>query len=97
MSTTVPMFTIDTLLFSKKLEKSGMKKETAEVLAEEIKEIQMQSQGALATKSDILILKSEISELKNEFKLIRHEIKIAMLTAMMGTGAIVALIEKFIN
>jgi hypothetical protein len=87
MITTDSMFTIDTLLFSKKLEKAGMKKETAEVLAEEIKEIQSRSSGAMATKGDLAHLESSM----------RHEIKIAMLTTIISLGAIMALIEKFIN
>lgn len=90
MSTAIHMFSIDTLAFSRRLEKAGMKKETAEALAEEIKEIQIQSSEALATKVDI-------SRLENEIKLIKKEIQNAMLTTIISLGAIMAFIEKFIN
>lgn len=83
MSTTVPMFTIDTLLFSRKLEKAGLKKEVAETLVEELKEIQSRSSESTATKGDIAMLRSEI--------------KIAMLTTIISLGSIMALITKFIH
>ncbi len=85
--TAITMFTIDTLTFVKKLEKSGMKKEIAETLAEEFKDAQIKSSEILATKTDI-------SSLRNELK---SEIKIAMLTTIISLGAIMAFIEKFIN
>ena len=84
---TTTLFTIDTLDFSKKLEKAGMQKKIADVLAEEIKEAQIKSSNDLATKSD----------LKHEIALLRQEIKISMLTTIISLGAIMALIEKFIN
>ncbi len=71
-----------------------MKQEVAEVLAEEIKEIQIQSSEALATKVDISRLESEIQLLRNEVK---NEIKIAMLTTIISLGAIMTLVEKFVN
>jgi len=85
-----PMFTIDTLAFSKKLEKAGVKKETAEALAEQLKEIQMQASDALATKADI-------SKLDNSISTLKQEIKIAMLTTIISLGAIMTLVEKFVN
>ncbi len=81
--TTTTMFTIDTLRFAKKLEKSGMNKETAETLASEIKDAQVQSYDILATKRDIADL--------------RNEIKIAMLTTIISLGGIVTLAAKFIH
>lgn len=88
------MFIIDTLEFSKKLEKSGMIKEVAETLAEEIKSSQLKSDEVLATKRDIQSFRSEI---KSEIVLVRQEIKNAMLTTIVSLGAIIALLEKFIN
>lgn len=55
MITTFPMFTIDTLAFSRKLEKAGIKKETAEALAEAIQVAQAKSYEILTTKQDIKI------------------------------------------
>lgn len=75
------MFIIDTLEFSRDLEKVGMQRKVAETLAEKIKEAQIKSSVELATKSDI--------------EMLRQEIKISMLTTIISLGTIVALIEKF--
>jgi hypothetical protein len=77
------MFIVDTLEFSRKLERAGMQRKVADTLAEEIKEAQIKSSVELATKSDIALL--------------RHEIKIAMLTTIISLSAILAFIEKFIK
>ena len=77
------MFIIDTLEFSKDLEKAGMQRKIAETLAEKIKEAQIKSSVELSTKADIVML--------------RQEIKIAMLTTIISLGTIMALIEKFIK
>jgi hypothetical protein len=81
------MFMIDTLNFSRNLERAGMQKRIADVLAEGIKEAQIQSSKHLATKGDLTALGKEL----------RQEIKIAMLTTIISLGAIMALIEKFIG
>ena len=87
MTTTAPMFTIDTLLFSKKLEKAGMKKEAAETLAEELREMQLKSSESAATKGDLVNLAKDL----------RNEIRIAMLTTIISLGAMMTLVAKFIN
>ena len=81
------MFVIDTLEFSRDLEKAGMQKKVAETLAEKIKDAQFNSSQKLATKSD----------LKSEIALLRQEIRNAMLTTIISLGTIMALIEKFVN
>jgi hypothetical protein len=91
---TVTMFTIDTLTFSKDLEKAGMQRKVAEVLAEKIKESQIESSTELATKSDILVVKQD---LKNAAQELRQEIKISMLTTIISLGTIIALVEKFVK
>ena len=63
MSTTamsMPFFTIDTLQFSKRMQKAGLQKEIAEELAEAIQETHSQSVDGLATKDDINLLKKDI-------------------------------------
>ena len=54
------VFTVDTLELSKRLVKAGMKQETAEVLAEELKEIGEQSADELTTKKDLQLAKQDI-------------------------------------
>ncbi len=77
------MFIIDTLEFSRDLEKAGMQKKVAETLAEKIKEAQIKSATELATKSDV--------------EMLRQEIKISMLTTIISLGGIIALVEKFVR
>jgi hypothetical protein len=57
---TMKLFSIDTLQFSNRMQKAGLKKETADELAEAIKETQSQSLENVATKQDIQILESDI-------------------------------------
>jgi hypothetical protein len=80
---TITMFIIDTLEFSRDLEKAGMQKRTAEALAEKMKEAQIKSSVELATKADIAMLKQEI--------------KISMLTTIISLGTIIALVDKFLK
>lgn len=79
------MFVIDTLEFSRKMERSGMSKKTAETLAEEIKEAQEKSLDNLATKND----------LKLEIALLRQEIKNAMFTTIISISAIITVLKVF--
>ncbi|MBP7710788.1 MAG: hypothetical protein KA100_06955 [Rickettsiales bacterium] len=91
---TLATFTIDTLEFSKDLEKSGMPRKTAETLAEKIKEVQIASSQELATKSDILLVKQDLENFRQDLK---QEIKISMLTTIISLGGIIALVEKFVR
>lgn len=75
------VFTVDTLRISKRLREGGLKKETAEILADELKGIGEQSVDGLATKNDI--------------RLIRQEIKIAMLTTIISLGSIMTILQYF--
>lgn len=58
------MFIIDTLEFSRDLERAGMQKKVADTLAEKIKEVQTKSSTEIASKDDIataiVMLKQEI-------------------------------------
>jgi len=88
------MFIIDTLEFSKSLEKAGMQKNIAETLAEKIKESQLKSDEVLATKKDIEDLRIAT---KSDTESLRQEIKISMLTTIISLGTIVTLLEKFLK
>lgn len=57
---TMNLFTIDTLQFSNRMQKAGLQKQTADELAEAIKETQSQSLENVATKQDLQILESSI-------------------------------------
>lgn len=70
--------TIDTLEFSEDLQKSGMKTETADMLAKKIKEAQSQSIANIATKNDI---KNEILALENRL-LIKLPVIIAFIIGL---------------
>ncbi len=56
-------FTVDTLRLSKRFEKAGMKKELADVMAEELKEINEGSSKEVATKKDLQILDQRLQVL----------------------------------
>ena len=60
----IPMFAIDTLQFSERLIKEGMKPKLAKVLVEEFKEIGEQSIGGLATKADLSVIKADLLVVK---------------------------------
>lgn len=81
------MFVIGTLEFSRDLERAGMQKKVADTLAEKIKEVQTNSSTEIATKDNIA----------TAIVMLKQEIKISMLTTIIGLGAIMTLIEKFVN
>lgn len=62
MHTTVmtQIFSIDTLQFSKRLQKAGLQEQVADELAEVLKETHAQSLEGLATKQDLELLKRDI-------------------------------------
>ncbi len=79
-TTTMTFFTIDTLQFSKRMQKAGLQKEVAEELAEAIKETHNQSVENLASKQDLQMLEQRIV------------IKLGSLIAI-GVGVIATLIK----
>lgn len=96
-------FTIDTLQFSKRLQKAGMQQEIAEELAEVLKETHAQHLDDLATKRDLLDVKREIQDTKKELEN-KLETKLEMLKkdiiiklgSLMALGiGIIALLIKF--
>ncbi len=78
MSTTtmsMPFFTIDTLQFSKRMQKAGLQKEIAEELAEAIQETHSQSVDGLATKDDINLLKKDIQLVKQDVQFVEQKLE----------------------
>jgi hypothetical protein len=71
---TLPLFSIDTLHFSKRMQKVGMQKEISEELAEAIKDASSQALEGVATKQDIFLLKQDISLLKKDIELLDQKI-----------------------
>ena len=59
-------FTIETLQFSKRMQKAGLDQKVSEELAEAIKETQTQSIDGLATKQDIRDVRQEVELLKKD-------------------------------
>ena len=79
--------TIDTLQFSKRMQKAGLQKEVAEELAEAIKETQSQSIEGLATKHDLIDIRKDLELLKKDII-----IKLGSLMAI-GVGILAVLIK----
>jgi predicted nuclease with TOPRIM domain len=61
------LFAIDTLQFSKRLQKAGLKIEIAEEIAEAIKDSQTQTIEGLATKLDLRELRQDLRSLEQKF------------------------------
>jgi hypothetical protein len=68
MKITMPLFTIDTLQFSQRMQKAGLQKKAADELAEVIKETQTQSFNQVASTHDVMALKKDITSLEKEIK-----------------------------
>jgi hypothetical protein len=62
---TMPFITtIDTLQFSKRMQKAGLEKEVSDELAEALKEASSQSIEVVATKQDIELLRKDMQNLE---------------------------------
>ncbi len=80
-------FTIDTLQFSKRLQKAGMNQEISEELAEAIKESASQSVDGLASKKDL-------QELELKMEMMKKDIIIKLGSLMViGISILAALIK----
>jgi len=51
---------MDTLQFSRRMQKAGLKKEVADELAEALKDAQIESASTLVTKQDLELAKKDI-------------------------------------
>ncbi len=104
--------TLDTLNITKRLRNQGAEQGFSEELSEIMQDAQQDLLSKVATKEDLTIAKkdlraemsavrndlsTEILAVKNDVALVRKEINIAMYKSIIAIGAVVALIEKFIN
>ena len=78
---------IDTLAFSKRMQKAGLEQRTADELAEAIKETHSQSIENFATKADLenKINQSE-SKLEQKIELVRKEIELSKQEVIIKIG-----------
>lgn len=96
-TTTMPLFSLDTLQFSKRLQNAGLKQEIAEELAEAIKDVQTQSNEGLSTKGDILLLKKDIEVVRHEIESLKHELVLKMFFMIVAAVAIITWLDKVIK
>ncbi len=93
------IFTIDTLQFSKRMQKAGLQKEVADELAEALKENQTQSIEGLATKADIASVKADITSLEyrleQKMELLKKDIIIKLGSLMAFGITIIGILIKF--
>jgi hypothetical protein len=93
------IFTIDTLQFSKRMQKAGLQKEVADELAEALKENQTQSIEGLATKADIASVKADITSLEyrleQKMELLKKDIIIKLGSLMAFGITIIVILIKF--
>jgi hypothetical protein len=83
-------FTIDTLQFSKRLQKAGLEQRIADEFAEAIKDTQNQTIQGLATKEDVKIVEQKIESLE-------HKLTVKMFLMITAAVAIIAWLDKVIN
>ena len=89
------IFTIDTLQFSKRMQKAGLQKEVADELAEALKENQTQSIEGLANKVDIALLKQDINSLRQEMALSQKDTVIKLGSLMAFGITVIGVLIKF--
>lgn len=83
---------IDTLAFSKRMQKAGLSQQTADELAEALKESQSQSIENFATKMDLdhKIDQSE-SKLEQKIELVRKEVELSKQEVIIKLGRVMYL------
>jgi len=86
------IFTIDTLQFSKRMQKAGLQKEVADELAEALKENQTQSIEGLATKVDIESVRKEI---RQDMTILQKDIIIKLGSLMAFGLTVIGILIKF--
>jgi hypothetical protein len=99
MSTiTMPLYTVNTLQLSKRLEKAGLKKEVAEELSEAIKDTQTQSLENLVTKQDLKYELVNLEEkLSNKIEILENRIIIKMFGISLLTVGLITWLDKIIH
>jgi hypothetical protein len=92
----MPLFTLDTLQFSKRLTKAGLKKEIAEELSAAFKENQTESLENLATKQDLREVKLEINGLRQEINNLEHKLTVKIFVMLLIAVGVMNYLSKII-
>lgn len=89
---------LDTLAFSKRMQKAGLTQRTADELADALKETQSQSIENFATKTDLenKIDQSE-SKLEQKIELVRKEIELSKQEVIIKLGRIIYFSIAFLS
>ncbi len=90
-------FAIDTLQFSKRLQKAGLEQRIAEELAEAIKDTQNQAIEGLATKNDILLVRKDLEVVEQKIEASKHEILTKMFLMLTAAVGVIAWLDRVIN
>jgi hypothetical protein len=96
-TTTMSFFAIDTLQFSKRLQKAGLEQRIAEELAEAIKDTQNQAIEGLATKNDILLVRKDLEVVEQKIEASKHEILTKMFLMLTAAVGVIAWLDRVIN
>jgi hypothetical protein len=96
-TTTMSFFTIDTLQFSKRLQRAGLEQRIAEELAEAIKDTQNQAIEGLATKNDILLVRKDLEVVEQKIEASKHEILTKMFLMLTAAVGVIAWLDRVIN
>ena len=94
------LFAIDTLQFSKRLQKAGLGIKVAEELAEAIKDSQTQSIEGLATKRDLREVRHDLKSLEKKidqkFETLEYKLTVKMFVAILAATSIITWLDKII-
>jgi len=103
-TTTMPLFAIDTLQFSKRLHKAGLDQKVAEELAEAMKDAHVQSLEGLATKNDIFLVRKDIDLVRKDIDLVRkdfetfgYKLSVGIFGMLVVAVSIIAWLDKIIT
>lgn len=105
---TMPFISIDTLQFSKRMQKAGLQREVAEELSEAIKDACPHSVEGIATKQDIKILEQNTKQdlkileqkmisLDQKIDSLEYKITIKLFVMLSIAVALIAWLDKMIN
>lgn len=96
-SAAMTFFSVDTLQFSKRLQKVGLDQKIADEFAEAIKDTQSQAIEGLATKNDVVMVRKDLEVLEQKMESMKHEIITKMFLMMTAAVAIIAWLDKVIS
>ncbi len=96
-SAAMTFFSVDTLQFSKRLQKVGLDQKIADEFAEAIKDTQSHAIEGLATQNDVLMVRKDLEVLEQKMESMKHEIITKMFLMMTAAVAIIAWLDKVIS